>query len=511
MVLTSTQVRSAEEKAVFYGMSWLRLMENAGAAAAKEIRDEYELSDKRVVIVCGKGNNGGDGFVIARKLLENEINVRVISMDEPNTPGSKEMYAKIYSLGLRAIDFEKYESLCCKYISDADIVIDAIFGIGFKGELSDKYKKVITAINQSNATKIAIDIPSGLNCNSGYVDNLSVIADFTVTFSAYKLCQVLFPSSNYCGKVKVVSIGMPSESFEEIVPEINIVSEEMAANVLPVRPIDCHKGICGTAGLFVGNKGFSGAAVIAGNAAIKSGAGIVNMIIPNNIYNIVGSALPEAICTVLDDNSYNNIHSSYSKRIIYAFSKCTAGLIGCGLTQSEEIKSIITDILKYSNIPLVIDADGINMLSDSIELLRQYGNEVVLTPHPKEASRLLGCSVEKIQSDRLSKAKELCHLTGAVVVLKGAKTIIACRSGKAYCVTDGNPAMATAGTGDMLAGMIVSFMAQGLSAEDSALCSVKAHAMSGDMAVKSTSVLSLTPSDMLRVLPDIYCRLYSRK
>lgn len=508
LVLTASQMKKAEQNAVDLGMSWLRLMENAGSAAAKEIRSSFDLKDKKTVIVCGKGNNGGDGFVIARKLHENGISARVISVGAPSTDSAKEMFSKALSLGIRPLDFESYETLCCQYISDADIIIDAVFGTGFTGAPKGIYGVAIAAMDRSKAKKIAIDIPSGIDSDKGQTDQPFLKADMTVSFAAFKPCHLSYPSNEYCGNVIVASIGIPDEAYKGIVPYMETVSDDIAAAMLPKRSINCHKGNCGTAGLYVGNKGYSGAAVIAARGAVKSGAGIVNAIVPDSIYNIIGTSVPEAVCTVLNGDSLGGIDLNDSKTVVNAMNSCTAGLIGCGLGQNKYPSYNVKQIMSSCNIPLVIDADGINILADCIELIRNYPAEVVITPHPKEASRLLGCSAEDIQNNRVDSALRLAELTGAVTVLKGAGTLIASPDGRCRVVTDGNPGMATAGTGDMLAGMIAAFLAQGSSAESSATLAVKLHALAGDLSLKTTSLLSLTPSDMLENLPRVISNLY---
>lgn len=511
MVLTSEQMRAVEAKSVVLGLSWLRLMENAGSAAARIIRDNYRLQGKKVVIVCGKGNNGGDGYVLARKLIDDKALVRVIAVGTPSTDSAKEMTSKAYDVGIRPVSFESYEQLCCQYIADADIVIDAIFGTGFKGQPQGIYAAAINAVNATKALKIAIDVPSGICSDNGTLEGVFVTADMTVTFAAYKPCHLLYPASEHCGNVIVTSIGMPDESFYGIEPVMHVVTEKQVAAAMPKRSADFHKGMCGTAGLFCGSKGYAGAAVIAAKAAVKSGVGIANMIIPDSIYSIVGTSLPEAVCTVLDDVESDTVRDDIAEKVIDTLEKCNVGLIGCGLGQSRQAKYTVTEIMKNCSIPLVIDADGINLLSDSIELIKEYTNDVIITPHPKEASRLLGCTVEDIQHNRLESAKALAKKTGAVSVLKGSKTIIALPDGTNYVVTDGNPGMATAGTGDMLAGMTAAFLAQGMTAADSAVCAVKLHAISGDVAVEETSVLSLTPTDMINTLSTVYCRIYLKK
>ena len=511
MVLTAEQMRIVEARSVELGMNWLRLMENAGSAAAHIIKENFALDGQKIVVICGKGNNGGDGYVISRKLYESGAHLRVISMDEASTDSAKEMLSKAIQLGIRPINYKNYESVCHQYIESADIIIDSIFGIGFKGELDDAYKTVIDAVNNSEATKIAIDVPSGMNSEGVLFHDAFVKADLTITFGAYKPCHLLYPSFEYCGSVKVADIGMPDEAYKSVTPIMHVVRKTDVVTALPERSIGAHKGDCGTAGLLCGAKGYSGAAVIAGRAAVKSGVGIVNMVIPEDIYTIVGTSIHEAVCTVLDRVGNGEVSNDVVEKVVSTFDKCTAGLIGCGLGQSEQAKRNVYDIMKNCSIPLVLDADGINILSSDIRCIRQYTNEVVITPHPKEASRILGVSVEEIQNNRLWAANLLASKTDAVSVLKGAKTIIALPDGSAYIVTDGNPGMATAGTGDMLAGMIVAFFAQGLSAADAAVSAVKIHAMSGDVAVKETSVLSLTPTDMTNALSTVYCRLYSKK
>lgn len=511
MVLTSNQMRIAEQAAVDLGMNWLRLMENAGSAVAKEIRKRYKLKDKKVVIVCGKGNNGGDGYVVARKLLDDGANVRVISLEAPTTHSAKEMASKMINHGIKPIDFQSYENLCVQYISDCDILVDAIFGIGFIGEVSGIYKTAIATINNSKAVKISVDIPSGLSGDNNKHEGVFVAPDITITFAAYKPCHLLYPSGTLCGKVIVASIGMPEQSFDGLQPIMRVVTEEQVADVMPLRKSDSHKGDFGTAALYVGSKGYAGAAAIAVNAAVKSGAGIVNAIIPNSIYGIVSSSRYEAVCTVIeaDDEKAQNFENT--AKIVDTINNSTCALIGCGIGITPFSKYTVEKIVKNAEVPFVIDADALNILSKNPSLINEAKSDIIITPHPKEAARLLNITTSEVQSDRIGSAALLTEKTGAITVLKGANTIIALPNGKKYIVTDGNPGMATAGTGDMLAGMIVAFLSQGLSPTDSAICAVKLHAMSGDIAVLKTSELSLTPTDMIERLPEVFKKIYSTK
>ncbi|MBE6798681.1 MAG: NAD(P)H-hydrate dehydratase [Ruminococcaceae bacterium] len=507
-VLTAEQMKTLESNAVGLGLSWLRLMENAGSAAAKVIRSEFDLKNSKVVIVCGKGNNGGDGYVIARKLNENDIPSKIIAVGMPTTDSSKEMFAKTVDLGLKPLDFNAYEQLACKFIEEADFVIDALFGTGFKGVPKDVYATAIKAINRSKATVISVDTPSGIDSDQGTADGEFVKASMTVTFAAYKPCHLLYPSNEYCGKVTVTPIGIPDAAYKDLAFFAKTVSDEDAAKLLPTRGVNHHKGLSGTLGLYVGSFGMAGAAIIAAKGAVRSGVGIANIILPESIYPIVAMSIPEAVCTVLKGNS-GNADPDDETKLCNALSNCCAALVGCGIGRSKFAESNAEAILKTQKIPLVLDADGINILADSIDILRDYNAPKILTPHPKEAARLLNCTVDEILKNRAKSALIIAKFTRSVTVLKGANTVIATPDSKLYFITDGNPAMSTAGTGDMLAGMAAAFLAQGLSADTSAVLSAKLHALSGDRALESSSLLSLTPTDMLKALPKVINELYS--
>lgn len=508
LVLTSEQMKKVESNAVNLGLSWLRLMENAGSAAAKEIRNAKDLKDKRIVIVCGKGNNGGDGFVIARKLHENNISSRVITIDTPSTDSAKEMFAKMSKLGIKPVDFGSYEQLCSNILNDADIIIDCIFGTGFKGEPQGIFAKAISAINRSDAEKIAIDIPSGIESDSGETLGEFVKADTTITFAAYKPCHLLFPSNEYCGNVVVTSIGIPASALEGVTPYAAVVTNSDCKSLLPKRSLNHHKGLSGTLAVYAGNIGFSGATVFSLKAAVKSGVGIANAIIPERIYDIIGTSVPEAICTILKGDPTGNPNIDDTIKIINSINSSNAALVGCGIGTSKYSKFNLNEILSKCNVPLCLDADGINLCADNINLLREYPSEKVLTPHPKEAARLIGSTVDDIQKNRSKSALIIAKLTKSVTVLKGANTCIATPTGELFFITDGNPGMATAGTGDVLAGMIAAFLAEGLPARESAVLGTKLHSFAGDEALSDSSILSLTPTDMLNVLPRVIKSIY---
>lgn len=509
-VLSCAEMRAVEKRAEQLGVSGLRLMENAGTAAAREIKEIININRDKVVVVCGKGNNGGDGYVVARKLFDLGVNVQLISLAAPVTEAAIEMRDKAIAVGIRPLSFEIYPDISEKSLKSADLIVDAIFGTGFSGEVEGIYRAVIDIMNKTAAKKVALDVPSGINGDSGVAGNCFK-ADMTVSFANLKLCHVLYPSNEFCGKIKTVSIGLPEGSYLSIKGQLEIVTERQAVKMLPSRSANFHKGNAGTVVSLCGSVGYAGAAVIAAKAAVKSGAGIVNAIVPSEIYNIVATAMPEIVCTPVAGSVNGRFSVNVLPKIKDSIANASTLLIGCGMGRDSELTNFIEAVLKISNAPVVIDADGINNLVDSIDIIKQYRGDKVITPHPKEAARLLGCKVEEILENRIESAKKLATLTKAIVVLKGANSLIALKDGTVKVVTDGNPGMATAGTGDMLAGMIAAFLSQGLTAQDATCLAVKLHAMSGDMAAKEFSMLSMTPSDMINLLPKLFLKLYSEK
>ncbi|MDD4700470.1 MAG: NAD(P)H-hydrate dehydratase, partial [Oscillospiraceae bacterium] len=504
-VLSSEKVRSAEEISVKQGLSWLRLMENAGAAASRVIKSKFNVTGLKITVVCGKGNNGGDGYVVARKMKENGCIVKVIQVGgSPSTPSSVEMASRAADLGLIAVNFELDNHLSSDIIMNSDVIVDAIFGTGFKGSPGEPYLSVINEINMSDAKVVSLDLPSGCSSDDGKVCGACVNADLTVTFVALKPCHVLFPAAIKCGNVVSASIGMPSVAVESQQEIMNTIEKSDVKSLLPKREKTFHKGDCGTACFVCGSYGMAGAAVIAAKAAIHSGVGLAKLIIPDSIYNIVGSSVLEAVCCPLSQTADGTLSMSELPKIISEVNKSCSAVIGCGVGTGYDVTSIVEGIIKNARVPLILDADGINAIASRIDIIKQYGANVILTPHPGEAARILGCRAADIQTDRLNSVKKIAALSGAVTVLKGANTLIATPDEKISVCLFGNPGMATAGSGDMLSGIMAALLASGLSAQKSAVCGVSIHALAGDFAAKEKSQTAMTPLDMIDALAPLF-------
>lgn len=480
-VLTRARVMESEETAVKSGaFSFRELMLNAGTKAGVAILKKYDVNSKKIAVLCGNGNNGGDGCVIANLLYSHGADVTVITpFGIPATENAKHYYD-----GLEFI--KKTEA----FTPDYDIVIDALFGIGFNREPDSKTKELFRAVNNSNAVKISIDIPSGVVCDSGFVWDTAVMADLTLTFIALKPCFVLPIGSDFCGEVQVIDIGVSpvKESY-------SVINKP----VFPKRRHNSHKGTYGTALLICGSYGMAGAAMLAAKAALRSGLGIAKCVMPESIYPAFTAFLPEAVC-VPSAETENGTLDFGKLNINELFRDCDAVLCGCGLGKGENIEKIVTYLIKNCTKPLILDADGINAVAESIEILRKGKAPIILTPHPGEMARLCKSTVAEIESDRITAAKGFAEDYGCTVVLKGSNTIVAESNGNLSFNIIGNAGMATGGSGDVLAGVTVSLLAQGYSPEIAAKNAVYLHSHAGDKAATKRSQHALLPSDIIEEL-----------
>ncbi len=478
-VLTKALIRESEENAVKSGaFSFCELMFKAGKTAVEIINQKFDFQNKKVAIICGNGNNGGDGCVIAQELYRLGAEVFItFPLGKPITENASFYYNKLENI-----------KVTDNLIDDYDFIIDALFGIGLNRELDNDIIALIDKINSFNAVKIAVDIPSGVEADSGKILGTAFKADLTVTFIALKPCFMLPFGSDYCGEVIVADIGVEPIGYSFLTNE---------PPKLKKRTHNSHKGTFGTALLFCGSYGMAGAAILSAKAALRSGVGIVKCAVCESIYPILTCALPEAVCIPQKD-----IDGKFSDEIDLdeILSGSNALLFGCGVGSGENIKNLLKNILCNAKIPCVIDADGINTLSESIELLRKSKAPIILTPHPKEMSRLCNISVAEVEAERLKIASIFAKEYNCIVVLKGADTVIAEPDGTVTVNINGNPGMATAGSGDVLAGIIVSLLAQGYSPIKSAKAAVYLHGEAGDAAAKKHSENSMIASDIIEEL-----------
>ena len=478
-MLTKALIKESEENAVKSGaFSFCELMYKAGSTAAKIILKNFNCINKNVAVVCGNGNNGGDGFVIARYLYEHGCNVTVIlACGMPVTENALFYYKKLNEV--------KIEN---ELNGEYDFIIDAVFGIGLNRAPSTQLCALFNEINEQKAIKIAVDIPSGIETDTGRVLSGAIKADATITFIALKPCFLLPGGSDYCGRVTVAEIGVNPQNFSYSVIE---------KPEFPARHHNCHKGDFGIALLMCGSYGMAGAAILATRAALRSGVGIAKCVVCEGIYSAFTSAVPEAVCLPVKQSKNGTFDKIDIENIC---NKASALLFGCGVGNTVETQLLVKKIIKNVEIPVVLDADGINALVKSIELLKESKASVIITPHPGEMARLCGKSIAEVEADRIHTAREFAMQYGCVVVLKGANTIVATPDGEIFFNTTGNPGMATGGSGDVLAGIMVSLLAQGYTPETAAKMAVYLHGEAGDKATSKKGERAMLPSDIIEEL-----------
>ena len=480
-ILTTALIRESEESAVASGAFSLRdLMFRAGSAAAEIIMKKYDCRGKRITVVCGRGNNGGDGCVIAGILAENGADVTVSTpLGTPVTENAAYYY-----------DHLKLVKKTDRFIPDADIIIDAVFGIGLNRAPDEKTAELIKSINSSDGVRVSVDVPSGIAADSGRVLGCAVNADLTVTFIALKPCFVLPHGSDYCGETVVADIGAPPVGCSYLTTEKPIFKK---------RRHNSHKGTFGTALMFCGSYGMAGAAVLAARSALRSGLGILRAALCESVYYPFTVSVPEAVCVPVKPNNLGTLCPD-NLNLPELLKGCSAALIGCGMGNNEDTARLVRELVEISEIPLVIDADGINALQGGIDIIKKSKAPIILTPHPGEMARLCSATIREVEENRVEIARDFAVKYGCVLVLKGADTVVATPSGELYFNMTGNPGMSTGGSGDVLAGITVSLLAQGFSTEEAAKSAVYLHGEAGDKAAARRGERAMLPSDLIEEL-----------
>lgn len=478
----------------------LKLMENAGEEIFKEIKNTFPLITKNILIVCGKGNNGGDGLVVARKMIESGFDVKIFMIEK---------------LKLCSTDFIAQHKKIAngKYISSTEfyksqnfnLVVDAIFGTSFKGEVNGEYKKIIEKINSLNTKVVSIDIPSGLNSANGEPSPISVKSNLTISLALPKVGLYLNKGKNYSQKIKVVDIGIPKSSLTKAKSNIFLIEKNDIVKSLPKRKPTSHKHSIGKIFALCGSKGLTGAAILSTQSAMRSGAGAVILGIAESQYEIVAKRNLEVMTLPLSSTKYGTIALSAFGEIKKKLNWCDLLLIGPGLSQNEETKKLVQKIVESFNGKIVLDADGINSFIGKLNLLRKISNrEIILTPHIGEFARLLKIKPSDVEKNQIVLAKNFSKRYKVTLVLKSASTIIASPNGKIFVNQFGNSGMATAGSGDVLSGIVSSIWAQGADAEEAAICAVGLHSISGDIARNKIGERSMIASDLIKFLPKTF-------
>ena len=509
-ILNNQQTKSLEDATALSGIPHISLMEFAGTAVASYIQKKQDVAGKRIAVVCGCGNNGGDGFVVARKLCSAGAQVAILlAMGEPTTEDALEMYNRACELDIRIVQHDEQSAEFFECIKYADIIVDAIFGIGFHGSARAPINQIFEMINSSQGTVYSVDVPSGVDSDTGQVEGVCVSADYTITFTALKPAHVIFPAADFCGEVFTASIGVPDEILSAQHTKIRALDLDYIKSLFIKRERNSNKGDFGKLLSVCGSLGMCGSAVLAAKAAVCSGTGLVKMAMPRSIYTPISSQIIEPIMTLLPENEVGTLSAECIEQLKQNMLLATTGLIGCGLGLNDDIVQVVRAVIEHSEIPLVIDADALNAVAKNPDVLHKAKVPLILTPHPGEMGRLIGKTAEEVQQQRMSVASSFAVTFGVYLVLKGANTIVADPEGNIFVNLTGNPGMSKAGSGDVLAGLIASLLAQGLSPIDAAVAGVYLHGRAGDIAAERFSQRCMTPHDIIGALPELMLKIES--
>jgi len=516
-ITTAAEMRQLDRLAIeTYGIPGVVLMENAGAQVVRIMRQEYpDLTTRRVAVLCGRGNNGGDGFVVARYLHYMGVQVQTFLVGElESVQGDARVHLDILRrLGLTpqvATTAEAAQAVGSQ-LPAYDLLVDAIFGTGLKAAVSGPAQVLIAAMNASGKPIVAVDIPSGLSADSGIFLGEHVKADLTVTMALPKRGLLLYPAAEHVGRLVVVDIGFPAAVRDHEAVQCHWLEAHDMASLLRARREDSHKGTYGHVLVLGGGLGKTGAGALASMAALRTGAGLVTFAVPHSLNAAMEAKLTEVMTVPLPEAEEGLLGADAAKRILEILEGMTALVIGPGLGTHPDTVRCVYDVLRQARLPVVVDADGLNALARQPEMFGEIQAPLVLTPHPGELARLRRTTTGTIQADRLGAAQDTAQTCGAVVVLKGARSVIADPQGTLWINSTGNAGMATAGTGDVLSGMIGALLGQGYTPATAARLAVYVHGLAGDLAAATWGQRSLLAGDLLATLPAAFRRLENAK
>lgn len=487
------------------------LMENAGNAVFKTIEDTFDdLPQKNIFVFCGKGNNGGDGFVIARLLKENGADPKVFVIG--NLDNIK-MDARIHFNKLIAAGVEPV------FISETfdlpqqgpDLVIDALLGTGARGPLENELLKFVEEINrwreECGSYVVAVDIPSGLNGETGRVENIAVKADVTVTMGLPKTGLLFGNGKQFTGRLHIADIGFPES--QTLSDKFALVEKTDIRKLFKPRKYDAYKYDFGKILIIAGSKGMSGAAFLTAKAALRIGAGLVKVAIPKSVAHVIENTLPEAMTLRMEETQDGTFTLATKDSLLDYMSWADAVAIGPGISQQAETLELISELLKNLDRPAVVDADAIIALAGQFELIRSVPSEIVFTPHLGEFAAFTQTLKDKILLDRVSQLKFFSRKLNKTILLKGSPTVIAGPYEQVFVNSTGNPGMATAGSGDVLTGIIAGLLGQGLSSEQAAYAGAYVHGLAGDLAKNEKTEMGLIASDIIDFIPGALTSVFA--
>lgn len=508
-VVTSDQIAELDRRATErYGIPVERLMETAGRRVAQAALELIAGLRGPVTVLAGKGNNGGDGLVAARQLASRGISVvALLVADETEYSGEAgRTLGRARESGVRIIDTGGLATgELPRVLSTSGLIIDALFGTGFRGPAGGPAAALIDAANASKRPVLAVDIPSGLNADTGQAEGPVIRAVATVTMGLPKVGLLVPPGIELAGTIYVADIGYPPELTDDPSVKTHLVTGDMVRSRIPARPLDSHKGTFGRTLVIAGSVGFTGAPVLATLGALRIGGGLVTLAVPRTVYPIVASHVIEAMPTPLDDDN-GTLSASAFARVEELAAASDVVAVGPGLSTAPGVRRVVEGLLG-SGKPLVVDADALNVLAGQAEILRRSTGPVVITPHPGELARLLGKETRNVVKDRLGEARAAAERLRCVVVLKSASTVIVTADGDAYFVLTGNPGMATGGMGDVLTGAIASLIGQGTSPAEAAWTAAYLHGVAADLIAEERGMAGMLASEVAHYLPMAIARV----
>ncbi|CAN5389256.1 NAD(P)H-hydrate dehydratase [soil metagenome] len=516
-ILNTQQMREADRRTIDeIGIPSVVLMENAGRQAVAAMEAAFDdLDSSHVGVLCGRGNNGGDGFVIARTLIQRGIEVSVFLLGSvAEVRGDARTNLEVLGrIGLTVVEITSAQEweLHFSEVSECDLLVDAILGTGFQGTLSGMLETVVADVNGLGVPVVAIDLPTGVSADSHEVDGVAVEASMTVTLAAPKLPLVLPPADTYGGDLVIADIGIPHPIVDDIDgPHIELLTRDDMRAIVPARAAESHKGDFGRVLIVAGSLGKTGAAYLAATGAQRSGAGLVTIATPRSCLPILAAMAPEYMTEPLDETASGTVDYAALERVLEM--KADVIAVGPGLGQDPSTAAFVQGLVERAGVPLVLDADALNaFVEEPDRLMGRDGVDMIITPHPGEMARLANTTIEEVQQARLQHASDFAAAHRVHVVLKGHRTIVAGPDNRTFINLTGNAGMATGGTGDLLTGMIAAWLAQLLDPEAACKLAVYLHGSAGDLAEADEGDASLIAGDIAGRIGDALLELTARR
>lgn len=498
-------MKAAEANSDKNGISYMKLMRNAGEACFSRISKLLGgVEEKTFVILSGRGNNGGDGIVIANELTEARASVILVFVqDLPKSDTARQCYS-LYEKVVKSCLYVHRQDAVKRAVGSCDAVIDCVFGTGFHGELEDSIKDLFAYVNENSpGIKISVDVPSGIDSDTGDIADGAFVPDYTLVLGAMKTGLYSHPAFESCGKIMLTDIGIPANCYESCEA---VLTEEVLGEFIPERKPVSHKGSYGKMLNISGSAFYTGAALLSTNGALRMGVGLCTLATPTRVINAIAAAVPETTYLPLEQDFDGFINDKSVDMIMIELEnkKYDSVLLGCGLGDRKTTADLTEIVIRNADCPVIIDADGLNSLAGNINVLKESKKGVVITPHPAEFSRLTGKSVQEIQHDRIALTKAFAKEHGCVTVLKGVNTVIASPEGETFVNTTGNAGLAKGGSGDVLAGMIASLTAQGVQPLYAAAVAVYMHGLAADRLAQKNGLYGILPRDIPEILPELF-------